>query len=311
LARQGRFIVLKQTIDRYLELRHAAGFEMKMDQCLLHSFARFATDCSETYVRRQTAIDWAAKAPTPSQRECRLGMVRRFADHARAEDPVHEIVPPKVFLSTKRRRPFPHIFSPEELDQLLDATTHLRPKTSLRPLTYYMLFGLLAATGMRISEAMHLMMDDVTSDGLVIRKTKFRKSRMLPLHETTQAVLTRYLERRQTIGGGDSHVFISTKGRPLTYAMTHGTFRYLVKRVELRLKPGQRPRIHNLRHLYAVRALESCPAGYDRVTRHILALSTYLGHTHVTDTYWYLQATPRVMKDIADACQLFIQGEKP
>ena len=179
-------MVLKQTIDRYLELRHAAGFQMKVDRGLLHSFARFATDRSETCVRRQTAIDWAAQAPTPSQRECRLGMVRRFADHARAEDPAHEIVPPKVFVSTKRRRTFPHIFSPEELLQLLDATAHLRPKTSLRPWTYYTLFGLLAATGMRVSEAIHLMMDDVTTDGLIIRQTKFRKSRMLPLHETTR-----------------------------------------------------------------------------------------------------------------------------
>ena len=150
-------------------------------------------------------------------------MVRRFADHARVEDPAHEIVPPKVFVSTKRRRPFPHIFSPQELLQLLDATAHLRPKTSLRPWTYYTLFGLLAATGMRVSEAIHLMMDDITT---------------------------------------------------------------------------------------AVRALESCPTGYDCVTRHILALSTYLGHTHVTDTYWYLQATPHLMTGIADACELFIQGEK-
>ena len=296
--------MLKQSIDRYLELRHAAGLEMKVDRGLLHSFARFATDRSETCVRRQTAIDWAAKAPTPSQRECRLGMVRRFADHARAEDPAHEIVPQKVFVSTKRRRPFPHIFSPEELLQLLDATAHLRPKTSLRPLTYYTLFGLLAATGMRISEAMHLMMDDLTTDGLIVRKTKFRKNRMLPLHETTQAVLKHYLKQRQTVGGNDNHVFISTKGRALTYAMINGTFHFLVKRVDLHLKPGQQPRIHNLRHLFAVRALESCTGDYDRVTRHILALSTYLGHAHVTDTYWYLQVTPHLMAGIADACQL-------
>jgi integrase len=311
VAGQGRLIVLKETVDRYLELRRAAGFQMKVECGLLHHFARFAMDRSETCVRRQTAIDWAAKAPTPSQQECRLGMVRRFADHARAEDPSHEIVPTKVFLSTKRRRPFPHIFSPEQLLQLLDATADLKPKNSLRPLTYYTLFGLLAATGMRISEAIHLMMDDVTSEGLVIRKTKFRKSRMLPLHETTQTALTRYLQQRQSIGGGDSHVFISTKGHALTYPMIHRTFRYLVKRLDLPLKPGQRARIHNLRHLYAVRALESCPAGHDLVSRHILALSTYLGHTHVTDTYWYLQATPHLMTGIADACQLLFKEKKP
>ena len=303
--------MLKETIDRYLDVRRVAGFDMKVDRALLHDFARFAANRSETHVQRQTAIDWAATAPSPSQRECRLGMVRRFADHARAEDPAHEAVPSKVFVSSPRRRPFPYIFSPEELVQLLDATADLRPKASLRPLTYYTLFGLLAATGMRVSEAMHLRIDDVTNGELIIRQTKFRKSRMLPLHETTQAMLTRYLQQRQRAGGGDSHCFISTKGRALTYAMIHGTFRYLVKRVPLRLKPGQRPRIHNLRHLYAVRALESCPVGYDRAARHILALSTYLGHAHVTGTYWYLQTTPHLMMAIADACELFIQGEKP
>ena len=302
--------MLKQTIDRYLELRLAAGFELKVDRGLLHDFARFAMDRSENSVRLQTAMDWAAKAPSPFQRERRLGMVRRFADHARAEDPAHEKIPQKVFAGSRHRRPFPHIFSPEELLQLLDATAHLRPRGSLRPRTYYTLFGLLAATGLRISEAMHLMVEDVTTDGLIVRKTKFRKNRMLPLHETTQAVLKRYLEQRQAIGGGDNHVFISTKGRALTYAMINGTFHFLVKRVDLRLKPGQQPRIHNLRHLYAVRALESCTGDYDRVTRHILALSTYLGHAHVTDTYWYLQATPYLMAGIADACELFIQGEK-
>ena len=311
MARNWGFAMLKEMIDRYLELRRVAGFEMKVDRGLLQNFACFAADRSETHVRRQTAIDWAATASSPAQRECRLGMVRRFADHARAEDSTHEAVPSKVFVSTTRRRPFPYLFSPEELLQLLDATADLRPKASLRPLTYYTLFGLLAATGMRVSEAMHLMIDDVTSDGLIIRQTKFRKSRMLPLHQTTQAALTHYLRQRQSTAGADSHVFISTKGCALTYAMVHGTFRYLLKRIPLRLKPGQRPGIHGLRHLYAVRALESCPVGYDHAARHILALSTYLGHTHVADTYWYLQTTPHLMTAIADACELFIRGEKP
>jgi integrase len=245
------------------------------------------------------------------RRERRLGMVRRFADHARAEDPAHEIIPKKVFASGRCRRTFPQIFSPEELRQLLDATANLRPRGSLRPLTYYTLFGLLAATGLRISEAMHLVVDDVTADGLIVRKTKFRKSRMLPLHETTQVALEHYLQQRQTVADSDNRVFISTKGSALTYAMINGTFHFLLKRVDLRLKPGQRPRIHNLRHLFAVRSLENCTGDYDRVTRQILALSTYLGHAHVTDTYWYIQATPCLMACIADACELFIQGEKP
>jgi integrase len=303
--------MLSRAIDSYLEVRRATGFELQVDAGLLHNFARFATDRSEIHVRRQTAIAWAAHAPSPSQRERRLGMVRRFVDHARAEDPAHEPVPRHVF-AHNRRRPVPYIFSAPELQQLLDATAHLRPKGSLRPLTYYTLFGLLAATGLRIAEALHLVLDDITPDGLIVRKTKFHKSRLLPLHETTAAALHRYLEQRHAVGGADAHVFLSTKGQTLTYAMVNGTFHFLLRFVTLRPPPGQHaPRIHNLRHRFAVRALESCTGGRHQITRHVLALSTYLGHAHVADTYWYLQATPHLMTGIADACEAFFSGGKP
>ena len=300
--------MLNQAIDNYLKIRRVAGFELKADEGLLRNYARFATDRSETHVRRQTAMDWAAQAPSPHQRERRLGMVRRFAEHARAEDPAHECVPQHVF-AHKRRRPFPTLFSPEELRQLLDATARLRPKGSLRPHTYYTLFGLLAATGLRISEALHLLLDDVTAEGLVVRKTKFSKSRLVPLHETTAAALQRYLDQRKAVGGGDNHVFISTTGGALTYAMVNGTFHFLIASINLGSKPDQRPpRIHNLRHYFAVKALENSNGGRDAVASHMVALSTYLGHAHVTDTYWYLQATPHLMHAIADACERCDEG---
>ena len=180
--------MLTRALDGYLSVRRAAGFELTVDEGLLRNFTRFATARADTHVRRQTAIAWATAAPSPSQRERRLGMVRRFVDHARAEDPAHEPVPRHVF-AHHRTRPVPYILSATELQQLLDATARLRPAGSLRPRTYYTLFGLLAATGLRISEARQLVLDDVTTDGLVIRKTKFRKSRLVPLHETTAAAL--------------------------------------------------------------------------------------------------------------------------
>ncbi len=303
--------MLNQAIDNYLKIRRVAGFELKVDEGLLRNYARFAVDRSETHVRRQTALDWAAQAPSPDQRERRLGMVRRFAEHARAEDPAHERVPQHVF-AHKRRRVFPTLFSPEQLRQLLDATARLRPKGSLRPHTYYTLFGLLAATGLRISEALHLRLDDVTADGLLVRKTKFHKSRLVPLHESTAAALERYLEQRKAVGGGDDHVFISTTGGALTYAMVNGTFHFLIASINLGSKPNQRPpRIHNLRHYFAVKALENCNGGCDAVARHMMALSTYLGHAHVSDTYWYLQATPHLMQGIADAGERCDDGGAP
>lgn len=295
--------MLNQVIDDYLNIRRTAGFELKVDEGLLRNYARFAAARSETHVRRQTAMDWAAQAPSPDQRERRLGMLRRFAEHARAEEPAHEHVPQHVF-AHQRRRVLPTLLSPEQLQQLLDATARLRPKGSLRPLTYYSLFGLLVATGLRISEALHLRLDDVTADGLLVRKTKFHKSRLVPLHETTDAALARYLEQRKAVGGGDDHVFISTTGGALTYAMVNGTFHYLIASINLASGPDQRPpRIHDLRHYFALKALESCNGGRDAVARHMMALSTYLGHARVADTYWYLQATPHLMHGIADACE--------
>jgi len=303
MAGRGSLAMLNQAIDDYLKIRRTAGFELKVDEGLLRNYARFATARSQTHVRRQTAMDWAAQAPSPDQRERRLGMVRRFAEHVRAEDPAHERVPRQVF-ARQRQRAFPTLLMPEQLLQLLDATARLRPKGSLRPLTYYTLFGLLAATGLRIAEALHLRLTDITADGLLVRKTKFHKSRLVPLHETTDAALERYLEQRNAVGGGDDHVFISTTGGALTYAMVNGTLHYLIASINLGLERDQRPpRIHDLRHYFALKALESCNGGHDAVARHMLALSTYMGHAHVADTYWYLQATPQLMRDIADACE--------
>jgi integrase len=166
------------------------------------------------------------------------------------------------------------------------------PETALTPfrsLTYYTLFGLLAATGLRISEALRLRLDDVTVDGLLVRKTKFHKSRLVPLQDSTDAALRRYLEQRNAVGGGDDHVFISTTGGALTYAMVNGTFHYLIASSNLASGADRRPpRIHDLRHYFALEALKGCNGGRDAVARHMLALSTYLGHAHVADTYWYL-----------------------
>jgi integrase/recombinase XerD len=303
--------MLSLAIDNYLAIRRAAGFELQVQEGLLHNFAHYAAERSQTHVCRQAAIDWAAQAPSPYQRENRLTTVRLFARHARAEDPRHDLIPRQVF-ARQRRQSLPYLFSAGELRQLLEATAGLRPRGSLRPHTYYTLFGLLAVTGLRISEAMRLRLGDVTADGLIVRMTKFRKSRLVPLHPSTVCALERYLEQRNACAGDDDHVFISTTGRPLSYAMINGTFHYLVTSLHLAHNPGApQPRLHDLRHGFAVRALECCPGTPDDVARHTLALSTYLGHAHVTDTYWYLQATPQLMRHIADACAAHEGGDAP
>jgi integrase len=158
-------------------------------------------------------------------------------------------------------------------------------------------------TGLRISEAMRLPLEDITADGLLVRKTKCRKSRLVPLHPSTVYVLERYLEQRNARAGADDQVCISHTGRPLSYAMIKGTCRSLVRALQLGHNPDvPQPRIHDLRHGVAVRALERCQGTPDDVAHHPLAFSTYLGHAHVADTYWYLHATPQLRRHIADAC---------
>ena len=302
--------MLTRAVDDYLAVRRAAGFALTVDAGLLRHFARFAGERAETHVRRQTAMEWAAQAQSPAQRERRLGMVRRLAVYLRAEDPVHERVPRHVF-AHRRTRPLPYLLSDRELQQLLAATAHLRPRGSLRPLTYYTLFGLLAATGLRISEALHLALDDIDPDGLVIRQTKFRKSRRVPMHETTAVALDHYVAQRRAVAGADAHVFVAATGQPLTYPMVNKTFHFLLRFVELDATLGQRTRIHDLRHRFAVRTLERAASDRNHVAQHMLALSTYLGHTHVADTYWYLHATPHLMRHIADACAARATGGMP
>ena len=206
--------MLSLLVDTYLTLRRATGFQMKVQGYLLPSFAAFAEARRETHVRAISAIEWAALAPSELQRANRLGMVRVFARFAKAENPDHEIPPHRVF-APRRARCAPFILSDVQLKELLQRAARLPPSQSLRPWTYCTLFSLLAVTGLRISEALGLTLDDVTADGLVIRNTKFQKSRSVPLHPTVEAGLARYLDRRGQ--ARDDHVFLSSCGTPPRY----------------------------------------------------------------------------------------------
>jgi len=162
------------------------------------------------------------------------------------------------------------------------------------------MLGLIAATGLRISEALALRLGDVTDDGLVVRETKFRKSRLVPLHPTTRDALHAYLRERAKYARDCDAVFLSEWRSRLKYPTVITTFLALVRRIGLHPGPGKPgPRIHDLRHTFPVRSLEQCAGNREAVVRHALALSTYLGHAHVADTYWYFQATPRLIADIA------------
>lgn len=303
--------MLNRLVDSYLELRRAMGFQMKVQQYLLHDFALFAERRQESHVRGRTAIEWARQAPSEGQRANRLGMVRVFARFARAEDGQHEVPPERIF-SVQRGNFTPFIFTAGQLHELLVGASKLAPLNSIRPWSYCTLFSLLAVTGLRISEALKLLLKDVTPDGLLIRETKFRKSRLVPLHPTTAKGLEQYLERRGAVP--DDHVFVSVQGRGLRYSTVVAIFLRLVRAMGIHPGAGHRgPRIHDLRHSFAVRVLETSSAvgcSID-IGAKMLALSTYLGHAELASTYWYLHATPHLLNEIADVSESYIKGEKP
>lgn len=304
--------MLENAIDEYLAMRRAGGFELEVPAYLLRSFARFASGRGETHVCTRSVIEWASEAPSLSQRDHRLKTVHRFARYAHVEDERHEIPPRDVFGYRKKRRA-PFIYSDEEMHRLLKAASQLGPPGTLRPHTYQTLFALLVTTGLRISEALALRKNDITSDGLVVRETKFHKSRLVPLHETAHVALGDYLKRRKKFSAEDPHLFVSIYGKVLARSSVQWTFRRILSAIDLDFSPsGRRPRIHDMRHTYAVRALEQSPEGRDDIGRHMLALSTYMGHSSVADTYWYLEATPHLLQDIASACETFVEmGGKP
>jgi len=295
-----------QAVESYLAVRHAAGFELANAGYLLRSFGRFAAERNEMNVRATTAIDWASHSVSLRQRDARLKTVCRFARYLRAEDNRHEVPPADHFGYRKTRR-IPHIYSSAEINCLIDAALHLGAPGALRPQTFATLIGLLAATGLRISEALSLEFSDVTPSGLLIRKTKFQKTRLVPVHETTAAALHRYLTRRRRVRSNGQDVFITDEGQPLPYLHVNSTFRKLLKTANL-LSGCRRPRLHDLRHTFAVRALEASPPGRQRVGQHMLALATYLGHVNINATYWYLEITPELMRDIAVASESSLCG---
>jgi len=303
--------ILNDAVESYLTIRRAAGFQLQDDARYLTDFARFATARGGTHVVAETAIAWAAQVPSEPQRATRLQAVVRFAHFSHAADRQHEL-PPQAIFAAHRRRPTPYLFRDEEVQVLMRHATQLAPIGSLRPHTYRALIGLLAATGVRISEALGLRFPDVTADGLVIRETKFHKSRLVPLHPTTRAALERYLTQRTQLAATDDHLFVSLRGRRLHRTAVSHTFVALLAAAGLAHPPGRtRPRLMDFRHTFASKALLTSPDSREQIGCHTLALMTYLGHAHVSSTFWYLKRSPQLMDDIAQACERFIKEATP
>ncbi len=299
-------------VDEYLALRRQLGFALHSPGQQLLGFARYADKIGHRGpITVELAVRWARlpEGTRPSWWARRLQIVGGFARHRSLFDPGTEI-PPAGLLGPLSRRATPHIYSETEIAALLRAAAELAPAGGLRPHTYVTLLGLLIAAGLRISEALRLGRDDVDlhSGVLAVQRTKFRKSRLVPLHPSTVLALANYARRR------DQHhphtaartFFLSEIGTPLGASGVAGTFDTLrVKLGWTKNREGRRPRLHDMRHTMAVRTLLRWYREGTDVDRKMPALSTYLGHVEVSDTYWYLTAVPELMALTAARFQAF------
>jgi integrase len=288
-------------VRTYLKHRRALGFLLQGEGYLLADFARFADRSGHRGpLTAQLAIRWAAlpKGPDGLYRARRLEVVRVFAKHWIVYEPKTEI-PPRHLFGPAHRRPDPYVYSPQEIIKLMARARRLQGP--LRGRTYWTLIGLLACTGLRISEALHLKPEDVDlQEGvLTVRESKCRKTRLVPMRASAVAPLQKYARQRQRLFPLATSFFASERGAPLAYRTVRRTFSQLRQGIGVR---GRRaPRLHDLRHAFTCRVLLGWQKSSKGAAGRVAILSRYLGHAHVTDTYWYLTALPELMAQAVKA----------
>ena len=295
---------LQFLLDEYLATRRALGAKLEHSGRLLKSFVDFSAQHEAAFITTQHALQWATEPRNvpPSRWAVRLATVRRFAVYANAVNGLHEIPPQGLLPHRKRRRP-PYIYSDGEIVDLVAAAYRLSGTTGLRPLTYGTLLGLLTVTGMRSGEVVSLDRDDFDLvDGVVtVRDSKFGKTRLIHLHESTKKALNSYAGQRDCLcpnpqGPG---FFLDERGIRITDWKLRWTFAKLAQRTGLRAPSdchGHGPRLHDIRHTFACKTLLSWYRDGVDVECRLPRLATWLGHAKISDTYWYLTATPELMQ---------------
>jgi integrase len=289
-------------VNEYLKKQRRAGFALSIPGQQLLGFARFA---DRSGYRGPLTVNLASRWALANRRGLaltaarRIELLRSFARYCQLFDPKTEIPPIRLF-GPGHRRLTPHIYTMQEIRALVAASAHLYPANGLRPVTCAMIFGLLCATGLRISEATALQRQDVDLQRgiLHIRNTKFGKSRLVPLHPSTTRALRRYVCRRDQNASSPATAafFTFDHGQPARARNLQYAFRCLRFQLGWRSRGGHpAPRIHDLRHSFVCRCLQRWYKENADIDRNILALSTYIGHAKITDTYWYVTATPELM----------------
>lgn len=297
---------LHDAVEEYLAVRRALGYQIPTAATQLRGFAAYLEHNAADFVTIPLALRWAQQSPSaqPATWADRLGVVRRFAAWRSLTDPRTQ-VPPRGLLPHRRRRKPPYIYNDNEIERIVAQAARLPSVRGLRGATFATLFGLLAASGLRLGEALALDLADVDLENgiLAVRKGKFGKSRFVPLHESVRRVLVRYAVTRDQLLPQRSveAFFVTERGTHIRHAMAEWTFAKVSAAIGLRAPAppactGRGPRLHDMRHRFAAaRLLAWYRTGAD-VERELPKLATYLGHVHVRHSYWYLEAVPELLQ---------------
>ena len=305
---------LHKAVDHYVALRRGLGFKLGRTETRLRQFLVFMKDKRSTRITTALALEFAMQAPhlDPKTKAHRLSVVRGFARHHLATDPATEI-PPLGLLPSGSKRAHPYIYSETEILRLLVGAQQY-PSWNRFPgpwwsrfqaHTFSCLFGLLTVTGMRVGEVLNLQPGDVDwiNGVLTIRHAKFGKSRLVPLHPTTIKALATFMKHRDLFFAqlpsqpALSHFFVTSRGTQLKVSHVNRVFLIISRQIGLRASDARRgPRLHDLRHRFAIETLLRWYRQGEKPDRLLPVLATYLGHTHVSGTYWYLSSTPELMR---------------
>ena len=300
-------ITLREAMHEYLEMRRNLGFKLNRAGSQLLNFAAFMEQQQAPFITEALALAWAQQPANvqPAHWAQRLSYVRIFARHHKAVDPRTEIPSPRL-LPFQPKRARPYLYSDQEIQDLLQAARKMPyhfERGALRPWVYYCLFGLLSVSGLRLGEARNLEVQDVDLDAalLTVRAAKFDRTRLVPLHRSSCVVLADYIARRQRHWESrpvSRFLFVSSAGNQLDSGDICRTFHALSRQIGLRgAKDSYGPRLHDMRHRFATRTLVNWYRCDQDPQRLLPVLSAYLGHVRISDTQWYLEASPELMRE--------------
>lgn len=296
---------LAQELNRYLTIRRSLGYGLSTAEQILRKFVGFAERENAEFISADLFMRWRESFGRANRQTWsrRLGMVRLFAQWLHCMNPKHE-VPLQSLIPSRERRPHPYIYTEDEIRRIVKTAGELQSITGIRALTCSTLFGLIAVTGLRVNEAVSLDASDIDlENGVVtVRRGKLGKVRLLPVTDCTRMRLAEYAKERDRLLGAPSEAFFAADhGKRLTRSRAEYNFAVVCQALGLRPlqkfhRHGRGPRIHDLRHTFAVRTLLHWYRTSREPGREMIKLSTYLGHGNPANTYWYVEAVPELLE---------------